>query len=247
MPTPTEPHLPDPITDYTRKRAHPRYRQKEDYIFEHHPGFNLIYWHRIQRAPERVRKRGLFYHWSAEQILITQALLISRMACVFIDHVIRRMDQTQILPDTPSAWQTEWENQYRHFITLFLRQTSIPSRNEIVQLMDQLRLYTRPSSALLQFRQRHWRLIERVLNARLASADAVAIEQRRFPTADTPPTHAARHLCFTAAVYADLQERRGHQPWGYAYSDCMLRRYEKIRPYPLILGAIIGFHINPLD
>jgi len=84
-------HLPDPITNYNRQIARRRYERREEFILGHHPGFNLMYWPRILRAPARVERLGRHLGWSRYQIMLTKALLISRMAFVFIDHIIRRM------------------------------------------------------------------------------------------------------------------------------------------------------------
>ena len=85
--------LPDPITNYNRQIARQRYLRREEYVLDHHPGFNLVYWRRIVRAPARVERWGRRWGWTRDQIMLTQALLVSRMACVFIDHLIRRMGQ----------------------------------------------------------------------------------------------------------------------------------------------------------
>jgi hypothetical protein len=56
------------------------------------------------------------------------------------------------------------------------------------------------------------------------------------------PVAAARKICFTAALYSDIQERLYHLQWMYAYSDCMLRLYAHIRKFPDILTALIEIH-----
>jgi hypothetical protein len=58
----------------------------------------------------------------------------------------------------------------------------------------------------------------------------------------TDPAHAAsaaRRICFAAALYSDVQERRYRQQWMYAYSDCMLRLYDRLRKAPDILAALL--------
>ena len=95
--------LPDPITNYNRQLARQRYQRREEYILGHHPGFNLVYWQRIIRAPRHVERWGRLRGWTRDQVLLTKALLISRMACVFIDHLITRMAQADILPRIPNA------------------------------------------------------------------------------------------------------------------------------------------------
>ncbi|MDR0994582.1 MAG: hypothetical protein LBN38_08510, partial [Verrucomicrobiota bacterium] len=59
------------------------------------------------------------------------------------------------------------------------------------------------------------------------------------------PVAAARHICFTAALYADIQESLGRQHWSYAYSDFMLRRYEYIHRFSQVLAILIGMHETP--
>ena len=56
------------------------------------------------------------------------------------------------------------------------------------------------------------------------------------------PAATARRICFSAALYADIQERLYRQQWMYAYSDCMLRLYDRIRQYPEVLAALIQLH-----
>ncbi len=232
-------NLPDPITNYNRQQARRRFERREEYIVGHHPGFNLVYWQRIIRTPGRVERRGLQLGWTREQTRITKALLISRMACVFIDHIIRRMEEADLIPRSPGAPHMEWENQYRHFLLLFLRQTDIPDRRDIVKSMQRLHRYTLPPASLLDFRQRHWKRVERALPQFLTPSGASTLFIYRQFDPYGNPVVAARKICFTAALYSDIQERLYHQQWMYAYSDCMLRLYDHIRKYPDILAAVI--------
>jgi len=235
-------HLPDPITNYNRQIARRRYERREEFILGHHPGFNLMYWPRILRAPARVERLGRHLGWSRDQIMLTKALLISRMACVFIDHIIRRMEQTGIIPATSGAPNAEWENQYRHFLLLFLQADDIPDRREIVKLMARLHRYTVPPPALLKFRRQHWQAIAHALAPQMTPAGAAGFFQRIPELVRHSPVAAARRICFAAALYADIQERLYRQQWMYAYSDSMLRLYDYIRKYPDILAALMGMH-----
>ena len=232
-------NVPDPITNYNRQVIRQRYLRREEFILGNHPGFNLVYWQRIMRAPSRVERWGQWLGWSRDQIMLTKALLISRMACVFIDHIIRRMEQAEIISCTPGAPHSEWENQYRHFLQLFRRLNSVPDRREIVVLMQRLHRYTLLPESILEFRRRHWPRIERSIAPLLNASGASALFNRRQLIAPGDPVVAARRLCFTAALYSDIQERIYHQQWMYAYSDCMLRLYDQLRKYPDVLAALI--------
>jgi len=232
-------NLPDPITSYNRQHARRRYQRREAFILGHHPGFNLVYWQRIIRVPARIDRWGERRGWSAEQILLTKAMLISRMACIFIDHIIQRMEQVDIISHAPGAPDQEWEKQYRNFILLFSKVKSIPERLEIVKQMQRLHYYTLPPDSLIVFRQRHWRCIQKVLHPLLTPSGAQNLFIRRQFLAKGNPVAAARRICFTAALYSDIQEHLYHQKWMFAYSDCMLRLYAQIRKTPLVLAAII--------
>ena len=232
-------NLPDPITNFNRQLARQRYLRREEYILGHHPGFNLVYWQRIVRAPARVERLGRRLAWTHDQIMLTKALLISRMACVFIDHIIRRMEEADLIAPSPGAPHQEWENQYRHFLLLFLRLEGVPDRREIVKLMQRLHRYTVPPAALLSFRQRHWRCIEGSLPPFLTPSGASTLFIYRQFDPYGNPVAAARKICFTAALYSDIQERLYQVQWMYAYSDCMLRLYAHIRRFSDILAAII--------
>lgn len=234
-----EVNLPDPITNYNRQVARQRYLRREAYVLGHHPGFNLIYWQRIARAPARVERWGRRLDWTADQIKLTKALLITRMACVFIDHLITRMEQADIIPPSADAPHLEWEHQYRNFLLLFLGIAEIPDRREIVKLMQRLHRYTMPPESLIAFRRRHWRWIEQVLPPLLSTSGAATLFIRRQFGAHGDPVAAASKICFTAAIYSDIQEHLYHQQWMYAYSDCMLRLYSQIRKFPDILVALI--------
>ncbi len=231
--------LPDPITNFNRETVRRRYQRREEYILGNRPGFNLIYWQRIIRAPARVARWGRHFGWPPEQVLLTQALLISRMACVFIDHIIRRMEQADLLEARPGAPHAEWENQYRHFLLLFLRQRDIPARRQIVKQMQLLHHYTLPPASLIDFRRRHWARIEHCIPPLLRNGGSLSLFTHRQFTPGGRPAAAARHICFTAAVYSDIQERRYRQQWMYAYSDCMLRLYDQLRKQPAILAALL--------
>ena len=207
--------LPDPITNYNRQVARQRYMRREEFVLGHHPGFNLVYWRRIIQAPARVERLGRHWGWSHDQILLTKALLVSRMACVFIDHLIRRMEQADIISPLAGAPHLEWERQYRNFLLLFLRTPEIQGRREIVKIMQRLHRYTMPPASLIEFRRRQFNF----------QGDPVA---------------AARKICFTAALYSDIQERLYRQQWMFAYSGCMLRLYDRIRRTPRVLSAIIA-------
>ena len=235
-----EPALPDPITNYNRQIARQRYLRREEYVLDHHPGFNLVYWRRIVRAPARVERLGRRWGWSRSQIQLTQALLVSRMACVFIDHLIGRMAQVDILPHSANAPHLEWERQYRDFLRLFLRTTEIHGRRDIVKIMQRLHRYTMPPESLLRFRRRHWRWIEAILPSLLTPSAAATLFIRRQFDIQGHPVVAARKICFTAALYSDVQERLYRQQWMYAYSDCLLRLYEHIRKKPDVFAAIIA-------
>ena len=63
--------------------------------------------------------------------------------------------------------------------------------------------------------------------------------RRQFDVLGDPGV-AARKICFTAALYSDVQERLYRQQWMYAYSDCLLRLYEHIRKHPDVLAALIA-------
>ena len=231
--------LPDPITDYNRQIARQRYLRREEYVIGHHPVFNLVYWRRIVRAPDRVDRLGRRWGWSADQIRLTQALLVSRMACVFIDHLIRRMAQTGLVAPAGAAPHLEWERQYRNFLLLFLRTPEISGRRDIVKWMQRLHRYTVPPASLTAFRRRHWRWIERVMPTLLTPSGAATLFIRRQFNLHGAPRGAARKICFTAALYSDIQERLYGQQWMYAYSACMLRLYERLRRAPDVLAAII--------
>ncbi len=235
-----EPDLPDPITNYNRQIDRQRYERREEYVLGHHPGFNLVYWRRIMRAPDRVDRLGRHWGWSRDQILLTKALLVSRMACVFIDHLIGRMEQADIIPPNADAPHLEWENQYRQFLRLFLRTPEIHGRRDIVKNMQRLHRYTMPSEALIQFRRRHWRWIERILPSLLTPSAASTLFIRRQFNVHGDPGVAARKIRFTASLYADIQERLYRQQWMYAYSNCMLRLYDTVRKTPDVLAALVG-------
>lgn len=232
--------LPDPITNYNRQIARQRYLRREEFVLGHHPGFNLVYWQRIVRASGRIDRWGRRLGWTRDQIMLTKALLISRMACVFIDHLIRRMQQATLIPPSNLAPHQEWESQYRHFLMLFLSQTEVEDREEIVSLMQRLHRYIMPPEVLIAFRQRHWKWIERILPQFLVPAGATNLFIRRQFNAAGDPVVAARRICFTAALYSDIQERLYGQQWMYAYSDCLLRLYDQIRKSPEILAAILA-------
>ena len=232
--------LPDPITNYNRQVARQRYLRREEFVLGHHPGFNLVYWRRIVRAPARIDRLGRHWGWNHDQIMLTKALLISRMACVFIDHLIGRMEQADIISPSAGAPHLEWENQYRQFLLLFLRTATIPGRREIVKIMQRLHRYTMPPESLIRFRRRHWRWIERILPSLLTPSAASTLFIRRQFNVHAAPVAAARKICFTAALYSDIQERLYRQQWMYAYSDCLLRLYEHIRKHPDVLAALIA-------
>jgi hypothetical protein len=231
--------LPDPITNYNRQQIRRRYQRREEYILGHHPGFNLLYWRRIIRAPARVERWGRRLGWDRDQIMLTKALLISRMACIFIDHIIRRMEAAGLLDPSPHAPQAEWENQYRHFLLLFLGLEEVPDRREIVKLMQRLHRYVVPPASLLDFRRRHWARIERQIAPLLNASGASSLFIRRQFAVRSDPVFTARRICFTAALYSDIQERLYRQQWMYAYSDCMLRLYDQLRRNPAVLTALI--------
>lgn len=235
-------NLPDPITNFNRQIARNRNQRREEYILGHHPGFNLAYWRRIVRTPGRVERWGTRLGWSRDQIMLTKALLISRMACVFIDHIIRRMEEADLISTYPGAPHVEWENQYRHFLLLFLRLAEIPDRREIVKLMERLHRYTMPPAALIDFRRRHWASIERCLRPFLSPSGAANLFVRHQFSTQGNPVADARRICFTAAAYSDIQERLYGLQWMYAYSNCMLRLYDQVRRFPGILAAIIELH-----
>ena len=235
-----EPVLPDPITNYNRQVARQRYLRREAFVLGHHPGFNLVYWRRIVRAPARVERLGRRWGWSRDQIKLTQALLVTRMACVFIDHLIGRMAQADILPRIANAPHLEWERQYRDFLLLFLRTPEIHGRREIVKIMQRLHRYTMPPQSLLDFRRRHWRWIAAILPSLMTPSAASGLFIRRQFDVQGDPVVAARKICFTAALYSDVQERLYRQQWMYAYSNCLLRLYEHIRKHPDVLAAIIA-------
>lgn len=231
--------LPDPITNRNRQNARLRYLRREAHVLIYHPGFNLHYWRRIIRTPDRVQRLGRRWKWSPEQIDLVTALLISRMACVFVDHMIHRMEQTGVISPTQGYPTQEWETQYRQFLRMFLRLDEIPDRRAIVKTMQRLHYYTLPPASLLSFRQRHWTRIDRCL-AKVeppAKGPLAFVQQHWNPRGR--PLRAARRLCFIATLYADIQERLSQQQWMYSYSDCMLRVYDLIRAHPNILAALI--------
>ena len=76
----------------------------------------------------------------------------------------------------------------------------------------------------------------------LTPAGAAALFNRRPISSRHRPAAAARHICFTAALYSDIQERVYHLQWIFAYSDCMLRLYPQIHRFPGLLATLIDRH-----
>ena len=116
----------------------------------------------------------------------------------------------------------------------------VPDRRDIVKLMQRLHRYTIPPAFLLDFRQRHWRRIEQCLAPLLNPSGAASLFIRRQFSGQSNPVFTARRICFTAALYSDIQERLYQQQWIFAYSDCMLRLYDQLRQHPAVLTAILG-------
>lgn len=239
MPAP----LPSPITDRIRHVGNNRFRVREEFVRQNRPGFNLRYMRRICRAPERVARIGAHRGWNAEQTLLAQALLVERMACVFVDHLVSRLRQTRLAP-SPVRPDSDpvWEDNYRRFLALFLEKATVPNAAAIVNRMARLSRFSRPD--VLRFRALHWPRIAPLVSRFLADPDAAERALLRHPApeelARLSPRAAARRIEFAASLYADLQERLGRQLWPAAFREAILARYEDIRPYPAIVVEIIG-------
>lgn len=227
--------LPDPITDYSRRTDYVRYRARADYVLQNRPGFNLRYWGRIGRVSPRIDRLQSHMGWSHEYALVFKALLIGRMTCVFIDHLVERLAEAGLT--SQHELRAEWERQYGHFIDLFLRLNSIPDGEDILFMMHRLHHYTVPSPRLLATRLRHWHYFERLL----AKGSGLVPEERAIHMlhANRPARIIARKLCAWASLYADFCERRTGETWGAAYAHCMLRFYTHIRHHPAVFVAIL--------
>ena len=239
MPAP----LPSPITDRIRHVDSHRFRVREEFIRLHRPGFNLRYMRRICRAPERLARIGTHRGWSAEETLLAQALLVERMACVFVDHLVARLRQSSLAP-SPQRPDSDpvWEDNYRRFLALFLEKATVPNAEAIVRRMARLSRFSRPG--VLLFRARHWPRIAPLVSRFLADPDAAerALLSRPSPSelARLSPRAAARRVEFAASLYADLQERLGRQLWPAAFREALLARCEELRPVPAVFVEIVG-------
>lgn len=229
--------LPDPITNFDRARHLQRRDRRQHYIVNHSPGFNLRYWQRIIRAPARIEHIGRCRHWSLPHIRLTQALLISRMACIFIDHLVARLIEADIIPVIQQ--HEEWEKQYRRFIAQFLQAESIPERLDIVEIMVKLHHYTSPPPSLLHARRRHWTLLKNIYPKLAHPSKPAEVLIDHYLHSSLSPTVIARKICLMASLHADYQEQRHCQTWRYAYSDCMLRLYDTVKASAPVLTAII--------
>ncbi len=238
MPAP----LPSPITDRIRHVGNHRFRVREEFVRLHRPGFNLRYMRRICRVPERIARIGARRGWTPEETLLAQALLVERMACVFVDHLVSRLRQSSLapVPERPDS-DPVWEDNYRRFLALFLVKATVPNAPDIVRRMATLSPYSRP--ALLQFRARHWPRIAPLVARFLADPDASGRALLRRPPPEAlarlSPRAAARRIEFAASLFADLQERLGRQPWPAAFRDALLARYDDLRPFPAVFVEII--------
>lgn len=225
------PLLPDPITDYSRRMAHGRYARRARYILRNRPGFNLRYWKRITRVSGRVDKMAARRGLGRGEALLFKALLISRMTCFFIDHLVGRLNETGLIP--AHELRGEWERQYTHFLDLFLRLNSVPDGGDILLAMQRLHRYTMPPERLLRARERHWGLFRRLIPA--GGGEGVVARRVEGRSGGA----VARRACMQAAREADVWERGGGGDWLRAYADAMLRQYAWLRRRPDALAVIL--------
>lgn len=232
-----DPFLPDPITDYYRGKARDKEERRLHFVSHHKPGFNLRYWRRIVRVSGKIDVVAARLNWVPEQTTLTKALLTSRMAARFIDHVIRRLMEAGVT--TPATEHQEWEKQFHHFVDKYLRTETIKDRFLIMEQIRRLHQYTTPSRIILAQRTRHWRLIERTLWRIPNPTQALMESVYRWLHSNLRAEVKAYKICFAAGLYADYLERRHGHIWTFAYRDSMLRLFELIRRYPQVLHAII--------
>jgi hypothetical protein len=224
------PLLPDPITDHSRRVSQERYKRRAAYILSCRPGFNLRYWKRIVRVSARVDRLAAHRGWDREVALLFKALLISRMTCLFIDHLVGRLNEAGLVP--AHELTPEWERQYAHFLDLFLRLNSVSDGGAILQAMGRLHYYTAPPEWLLRARMRHWGLFGRL--AASGKCGGAGCGGRRCGEA------VGRRACTAAARAADAAERRGEGPWDRAYADAMLGQAGALLERPDALAAILS-------
>ncbi len=232
-----EPLLPDPITHLYRKSGYQRELQRINFISKKRPGFNLRYWKRIVRVPEKLDTIGKHRQWSNEQIMLVKALLTSRMGALYIDHIIRRLREIELV--SSEREHREWERQYNLFVKRYVNDPQIKDRCAIVKEIRKLHRYTNPPQSLLRKRAKHWKSIEKFLSSESRIEEVLRYEIDKILDSPLSNNVKAFKIAFTVALYADVGERVNRMVWTFAYRDTMLRLYDKIRSYPNVFYAII--------
>ncbi|MBQ7251884.1 MAG: hypothetical protein IJS32_04705 [Kiritimatiellae bacterium] len=222
--------LPDPITHADRLRSRERYERRNLYILFHRPGFNLRYWKRILRMPERVDRMAETMGWSDTTRLFVKARLLSRMTCFFVDHLVGRLREAGLTCEADLAH--EWERQYAHFLDLFLRLGATPDAADILWAMKAMTRLTQPPRPLLRCRERHWRLVSRVADGGARVAQVMASPR-------SPKAKASR-ICFLAAREADRFEKTGVR-WEDGYGRSMLANYADFRADEDVYLAVVEY------
>lgn len=231
--------LPDPITHFQRQQKADLSSRRMQIICERRAGFNLRYWTRILRVPAKLDAIGKARNWSTEKVLLTKALLTSRMGAYYVDHILQRMKQLDAMTLQEEKWN--WEKFYFGFIERYRNDVRIKDREQILLEMADIHHFIDPPGRLLANRARHWTLIERFLSRGMAIDDSLMDAIHHALASQATPKTRAFKVCFAVALFADVAERRQGVNWIMAYKNGMLGLFDAISAHPSVMQAIMDF------
>jgi hypothetical protein len=222
-------------------------------------GHNTVLFKRMERAPAKIARFMQAKGFGQKEIILKQALLVSRIGARYVDHLINRV-RDALQADSQDGQQLThqkevalWEDSYHKLIRqMFLRDKNVENREAIVAAMEKLMHCAEPPhNTLLAARARHWSALE-ALEDRIQDEDPekwLAAEFQRILSrrrnqlgqADEQFFRfKARKICLAVSMYADLMESRHKYNWATTYTETMLKLYPTIQQQPRLLAAIIN-------
>jgi hypothetical protein len=182
-----------------------------------------------------------------ERTLVEKSITVAYLGSYLTDHIIFAEKTAARLLENRELTEGEehdlWVQNYQGVITKLIGE--LPDGELILQELMLLDRYTRLPGSVHAFRNRHWRMVNRMLTASLSDltgnvSEIPLITRIHDVLARSQSIRGkARVIGLTASLLADMECWSNHIPWCDAYQKVMTELYPLLQRHPDVLEEIV--------
>lgn len=182
-----------------------------------------------------------------EHTLVEKAITVAYLGSYLTDHIVFAEKTASRLLDSRELSEGEehacWVANYQGVITKLIRE--LPDGEQIFEEMMVLDRYTALPPCMHIFRNRHWRVLQRMLTSTLADltgnvSEIPLVTRIHDILARAGSNHRkARAVCLVASLLADMECWSAHILWVDAYQKVMTELYPLLQRHPVVLEEIV--------